>query len=31
MILIGLIGLAMNEALLLLEKYLFRWRWEVKL
>ena len=31
MILIGLIGLAMNEALLLLERYLFRWRWEVKL
>ena len=31
MILIGLIGLAMNEALLLVEKYLFRWRWEVKL
>ena len=31
MILIGIIGLAMNEALLLLEKHLFRWRWQVTL
>jgi sulfonate transport system permease protein len=31
MIIIGLIGLAMNEALLLFEKYLFRWRWQVTL
>jgi len=31
MIIIGLLGLAMNEALLLTEKYLFRWRWQVTL
>jgi len=29
MILIGIIGLAMNEALIQTEKRLFRWRWEV--
>lgn len=29
MILIGIIGLAMNEALIQIEKRLFRWRWEV--
>ena len=31
MIIIGLLGLAMNEFLLLAEKYLFRWRWQVTL
>jgi ABC-type nitrate/sulfonate/bicarbonate transport system permease component len=31
MIVIGLLGLAMNEILLLVEKRLFRWRWEVNL
>ena len=31
MIVIGLLGLLMNEMLLLVEKRLFRWRWEVKL
>jgi sulfonate transport system permease protein len=31
MILIGLLGLVMNEALLLVEKRLFRWRWQVTL
>ncbi len=31
MIIIGLLGLAMNEVLLLTEKYLFRWRWQVTL
>ena len=28
---IGSIGFLMNEALLLTERYLFRWRWQVKL
>jgi NitT/TauT family transport system permease protein len=31
MLLIGLIGLIMNEVLLLVEKWLFRWRWQVSL
>jgi ABC-type nitrate/sulfonate/bicarbonate transport system permease component len=31
MVLIGLIGFVFNEILLLLEKYLFRWRWQVTL
>ena len=31
MLLIGAIGFAMNEALLLVEKRLFRWRWQVTL
>lgn len=31
MILIGAIGFILNEALLLAEKYLFRWRWQVSL
>jgi ABC-type nitrate/sulfonate/bicarbonate transport system permease component len=31
MLLIGAIGFLMNEALLLTERYLFRWRWQVKL
>ena len=31
MVLIGLIGFLFNEVLLLLEKYLFRWRWQVTL
>ncbi len=31
MLLIGVIGFAMNEILLLVEKYLFRWRWQVTL
>lgn len=31
MVLIGLCGLVMNEILLLVEKRLFRWRWEVRL
>jgi NitT/TauT family transport system permease protein len=31
MLLIGFIGFLMNEVLLLVEKYLFRWRWQVKL
>ncbi|MDA8108225.1 MAG: ABC transporter permease [Betaproteobacteria bacterium] len=31
MVLIGLIGFVLNEILLLLEKYLFRWRWQVTL
>jgi NitT/TauT family transport system permease protein len=31
MVLIGLIGFLFNEILLLLEKYLFRWRWQVTL
>jgi len=31
MLLIGFIGFLMNEGLLLLEKYLFRWRWQVTL
>jgi ABC-type nitrate/sulfonate/bicarbonate transport system permease component len=31
MIIIGVLGLLMNEMLLLLEKWLFRWRWQVKL
>ncbi|MBV8851334.1 MAG: ABC transporter permease [Methylobacteriaceae bacterium] len=31
MLLIGAIGFLMNEALLLLEKRLFRWRWQVTL
>lgn len=29
MILIGIIGLVMNEALIQVEKHLFKWRWEV--
>ena len=29
MLLIGLIGFLMNEVLLLIEKRLFRWRWQV--
>jgi ABC-type nitrate/sulfonate/bicarbonate transport system permease component len=28
---IGFIGFVMNEILLLVEKYLFRWRWQVTL
>lgn len=31
MIVIGLLGLIMNEILLAFERHLFRWRWEVKL
>ena len=31
MLLIGFIGFLMNEVLLLIEKYLFRWRWQVTL
>ena len=31
MVLIGVLGLVMNEALLLVEKRLFRWRWQVTL
>jgi ABC-type nitrate/sulfonate/bicarbonate transport system permease component len=31
MIVIGLLGLIMNEILLVFERRLFRWRWEVKL
>jgi sulfonate transport system permease protein len=31
MLLIGLIGFLMNEVLLLIEKRLFRWRWQVRL
>lgn len=31
MLLIGFIGFLMNEILLLIEKYLFRWRWTVTL
>ena len=31
MIIIGVLGLLMNELLLLLEKHLFRWRWQVTL
>jgi ABC-type nitrate/sulfonate/bicarbonate transport system permease component len=31
MLLIGFIGFLMNEVLLLVEKYLFRWRWRVTL
>jgi len=31
MLLIGFIGFLMNEILLLIEKYLFRWRWHVTL
>ncbi len=31
MLLIGFIGFLMNEALLLIEKRLFRWRWQVSL
>lgn len=31
MLLIGLIGFLMNEVLLLVERYLFRWRWTVSL
>ena len=31
MLLIGLVGFLMNEVLLLTEKYLFRWRWQVTL
>jgi ABC-type nitrate/sulfonate/bicarbonate transport system permease component len=31
MVLIGILGLAMNEVLLLVEKRLFRWRWQVTL
>jgi ABC-type nitrate/sulfonate/bicarbonate transport system permease component len=31
MLLIGFIGFLMNEVLLLIEKYLFRWRWQVSL
>ena len=31
MLLIGFIGFLMNEILLLIEKYLFRWRWQVTL
>lgn len=31
MLLIGLIGFLMNEVILLVEKYLFRWRWQVTL
>ncbi len=29
MILIGIIGLLMNEVLVRTEKHLFKWRWEV--
>jgi NitT/TauT family transport system permease protein len=29
MVLIGIIGLTMNEALVRIEKHLFKWRWEV--
>jgi ABC-type nitrate/sulfonate/bicarbonate transport system permease component len=29
--LIGMLGLLMNEVLLLVEKRLFRWRWQVSL
>ena len=31
MIIIGAIGFVLNELLLLAERYLFRWRWEVTL
>jgi ABC-type nitrate/sulfonate/bicarbonate transport system permease component len=31
MLLIGFIGFLMNEFLLLIERYLFRWRWQVSL
>ncbi len=31
MLLIGAIGFLMNEAILLIERYLFRWRWQVEL
>ena len=31
MLMIGFIGFLMNEILLLIEKYLFRWRWQVTL
>jgi len=31
MIVIGVLGLVMNEILLVIERHLFRWRWEVKL
>jgi ABC-type nitrate/sulfonate/bicarbonate transport system permease component len=31
MVLIGILGLLMNEVLLLVEKRLFRWRWQVSL
>lgn len=31
MILIGMIGFVLNEILLLVEKYLFKWRWQVTL
>jgi ABC-type nitrate/sulfonate/bicarbonate transport system permease component len=31
MVLIGALGFLMNEVLLLVEKLLFRWRWQVTL
>jgi ABC-type nitrate/sulfonate/bicarbonate transport system permease component len=31
MVLIGAIGFAMNEVVLLIEKRMFRWRWQVSL
>jgi sulfonate transport system permease protein len=31
MLLIGFIGFLMNEVLLLVERYVFRWRWQVTL
>jgi NitT/TauT family transport system permease protein len=31
MVLVGAIGFVLNELLLLLEKYLFKWRWQVTL
>jgi ABC-type nitrate/sulfonate/bicarbonate transport system permease component len=31
MLIIGLLGFLMNEILLLVEKRLFRWRWQVTL
>jgi len=31
MLLIGLVGFLMNEVLLLAERHLFRWRWQVTL
>jgi NitT/TauT family transport system permease protein len=31
MLLVGAIGFALNESILLIEKRLFRWRWQVKL
>jgi NitT/TauT family transport system permease protein len=31
MLIIGIIGLAMNEIILRFEKWMFKWRWEVSI